>query len=188
MASQLRLCTLSERTPLTLHNVCKHQWYMFCRPDTFQWRSIEPGGLFGPPKRKEGGRGQWQQQSGWVTYMEIGALLWWADKSTCTHPELSSTRPRAAVWKQFKNYQWGWRQITVQTSVSRPGLIVEREPPHFSTMLHLSFCGSVSSWYWHCFVILFTSTEFYHSPDTKVEQRDILLRNGANSPPLVSLL
>lgn len=82
---------------------------------------------------------------------------------------------------------------TVQTSASILSLIEElgffsfflKEVP-LSTMLHLSFCGAVSSFYWHCFLSPFTSTVFYHRLDTKVDQRDILLREGTHSDRTIS--
>lgn len=51
-------------------------------------------------------------------------------------------------------------------------------------MLHLSFCGTISSFY--CSVGLFTSAVFYHRRDTKVDRRDILLWDGAGASPLIT--
>lgn len=50
-------------------------------------------------------------------------------------------------------------------------------------MIHLSFllCGTMSSFYRHCFVCLFTSTVFNHRQDTKVKQRDILFSDWSLS-------
>lgn len=47
-------------------------------------------------RRAEGGH---RQQSGRVTYMEIGAPLWRADKRRCTHPELARNSRLTLAWR-----------------------------------------------------------------------------------------
>lgn len=158
-------------------------------------RSIEPGGPFGHWEEERRVRSV-ATESGWVTYMEIGAPLWRADKRRAPiqnrlwHGQemQSDSTQELAVGVEINN---GFQ--TVQTSASVLSLIEElgffsfflKEVP-FSTMLHLSFCGAGSSFYRHCFLSPFTSTVFYRRLDTKVDQRDILLREGTHSDRTIS--